>query len=103
MKTPGAAWLEEVIDLVESSGEGPKIAEGLYSKALDDAFCAIYDLPEDVLRFVYDLNMMGDDHPRPLVGPADGRAGRGRHPERLFDECRPAAEARRRLLGLRRA
>ena len=36
VKTAGTNWLEEVIGLAESGGEGLKMAKEIYSKALDD-------------------------------------------------------------------
>ena len=74
-------------------------AGGNHQSATTKPELSFFDLPEDALRSVFELNMMRTDHPQPGVRPADGRAGRGRHPERLLDECSPAADARRRLLG----
>jgi hypothetical protein len=52
LKTAGTTWLEEVIGLAESDGEGLKMAKEIYSKALDniDALCAPYATVIDIDR-----------------------------------------------------
>ncbi len=52
VKTAGTTWLEEVIGLAESDGEGLKMAKEIYSKALDDidALCAPYATVIDIDR-----------------------------------------------------
>lgn len=44
VKTAGTTWLEEIIGLAESGGEGLNLAKEIYGKALDDidALCAPY-------------------------------------------------------------
>ena len=44
VKTAGTSWLEELIGLAESGGQGLKLAKEIYVKALDeiDALCAPY-------------------------------------------------------------
>ena len=52
VKTAGTNWLEEVIGLAESGGEGLKMAREIYGKALDDidALCAPYATVIDIDR-----------------------------------------------------
>ncbi|PYS49352.1 MAG: hypothetical protein DMF68_10325 [Acidobacteria bacterium] len=52
VKTAGTTWLEEVIGLAESGGEGLKMAKEIYSKALDDidALCTPYATVIDIDR-----------------------------------------------------
>ena len=52
VKTAGTTWLEEVIGLAESGGEGLKMAKESYGKALDDidALCAPYATVIDIDR-----------------------------------------------------
>lgn len=52
VKTAGTTWLEEVIGLAESGGDGLKMAKEIYSKALDDidALCAPYATVIDIDR-----------------------------------------------------
>lgn len=52
VKTAGTNWLEEVIGLAESGGEGLKMAKEIYGKALDDidALCAPYATVIDIDR-----------------------------------------------------
>src|SRR5215210_3329653 len=52
VKTAGTNWLEEVIGLAESGGEGLKMAKEIYVKALDDidALCAPYATVIDIDR-----------------------------------------------------
>ncbi|HEV3340343.1 MAG TPA: tagaturonate epimerase family protein [Pirellulales bacterium] len=50
IKTAGTTWLEEVIGLAESGGEGLAVAKEIYAKALEkrDALCAPYAAVIDV-------------------------------------------------------
>jgi hypothetical protein len=50
VKTAGTNWLEEVIGLAESGGEGLKMAQEIYSEALDhiEALCAPYATVIDI-------------------------------------------------------
>lgn len=50
IKTAGTTWLEEVIGLAESGGEGLQIAKDIYAKALEkqDALCAPYATVIDI-------------------------------------------------------
>lgn len=50
LKTAGTTWLEEVIGLAESGGEGLALASEIYIKALDkrDALCAPYAAVIDI-------------------------------------------------------
>jgi hypothetical protein len=50
VKTAGTNWLEEVIGLAESGGEGLGLAKQIYAKALDkrDALCAPYAAVIDI-------------------------------------------------------
>lgn len=52
VKTAGTNWLEEVIGLAESGGEGLKMAIEIYSEALDniEALCAPYATVIDIDR-----------------------------------------------------
>jgi hypothetical protein len=52
VKTAGTTWLEEVIGLAESGGEGLKLAQEIYGKALEgiDALCAPYATVIDIDR-----------------------------------------------------
>src|SRR5205085_9419355 len=52
VKTAGTTWLEEIIGLAESGGEGLKLAQEIYAKALDDidALCAPYATVIDIDR-----------------------------------------------------
>jgi hypothetical protein len=52
VKTAGTNWLEEVIGLAESGGEGLRLAKEIYGKALDDmdALCAPYATVIDIDR-----------------------------------------------------
>lgn len=52
VKTAGTTWLEEVIGLAESGGEGLSLAKEIYSQALDnmDALCAPYATVIDIDR-----------------------------------------------------
>jgi len=52
VKTAGTNWLEELIGLAESGGEGLKLAKEIYGKALDDidALCAPYATVIDIDR-----------------------------------------------------
>jgi hypothetical protein len=52
VKTAGTNWLEELIGLAESGGEGLKLAKEIYGKALDDidALCAPYATVIDIER-----------------------------------------------------
>jgi hypothetical protein len=50
LKTAGTTWLEEVIGLAESGGDGLRLAKEIYIKALDkrDALCAPYAAVIDI-------------------------------------------------------
>lgn len=50
LKTAGTTWLEEVIGLAESGGDGLALAKEIYAKALDkrDALCAPYATVIDI-------------------------------------------------------
>ncbi|HEV7223241.1 MAG TPA: tagaturonate epimerase family protein [Pirellulales bacterium] len=50
VKTAGTTWLEEVIGLAEAGGDGLKIAQEIYAKALEkrDALCAPYAAVIDI-------------------------------------------------------
>jgi hypothetical protein len=50
IKTAGTTWLEEVIGLAESEGEGLEVAKEIYTKALEkrDALCAPYAAVIDI-------------------------------------------------------
>ncbi|HEV2764392.1 MAG TPA: tagaturonate epimerase family protein, partial [Pyrinomonadaceae bacterium] len=50
VKTAGTTWLEEIIGLAESGGEGLKLAKEIYAKAIDDidALCAPYATVIDI-------------------------------------------------------
>jgi tagaturonate epimerase len=50
IKTAGTTWLEEVIGLAESGGEGLDLAKEIYAKALDkqEALCAPYATVIDI-------------------------------------------------------
>lgn len=50
VKTAGTNWLEEVIGMAESGGEGLKMAIGIYGEALDhiEALCAPYATVIDI-------------------------------------------------------
>jgi hypothetical protein len=52
VKTAGTTWLEEIIGLAESDGEGLLLAKEIYGKALDDidALCAPYATVIDIDR-----------------------------------------------------
>ena len=52
VKTAGTNWLEEIIGLAESGGEGLKLAKEIYGKALADidALCAPYATVIDIER-----------------------------------------------------
>ena len=52
VKTAGTTWLEEIIGLAESGGEGLQMAKGIYSQALDhiDDLCAPYATVIDIDR-----------------------------------------------------
>lgn len=52
VKTAGTTWLEEIIGLAESGGDGLKLAKEIYSRALDDidALCAPYATVIDIDR-----------------------------------------------------
>jgi len=52
VKTAGTNWLEELIGLAESGGEGLELAKEIYGKALDDidALCAPYATVIDIDR-----------------------------------------------------
>lgn len=52
VKTAGTNWLEEVIGLAESGGDGLHLAKEIYDKALDDidALCAPYATVIDIDR-----------------------------------------------------
>jgi tagaturonate epimerase len=52
VKTAGTTWLEEVIGLAESGGEGLQLAKEIYEHALDDidALCAPYATVIDIDR-----------------------------------------------------
>jgi tagaturonate epimerase len=52
VKTAGTNWLEELIGLAESGGDGLKLAKEIYVKALDDidALCAPYATVIDIDR-----------------------------------------------------
>jgi tagaturonate epimerase len=52
VKTAGTNWLEELIGLAESGGEGLKLAKEIYGQALDniDALCAPYATVIDIDR-----------------------------------------------------
>ena len=52
VKTAGTTWLEEIIGLAESGGEGLELAKEIYGKALDDidALCAPYATVIDINR-----------------------------------------------------
>lgn len=52
VKTAGTTWLEEIIGLAESGGEGLKLAKEIYGKAFDeiDALCAPYATVIDIER-----------------------------------------------------
>jgi len=52
IKTAGTNWLEELIGLAESGGEGLELAKEIYGKALDDidALCAPYATVIDIDR-----------------------------------------------------
>jgi tagaturonate epimerase len=52
VKTAGTNWLEEVIGLAESGGDGLRMAKEIYHKALDhiDALCAPYATVIDIDR-----------------------------------------------------
>jgi len=52
VKTAGTTWLEEVIGLAESGGEGLRLAKEIYGKALADidALCAPYATVIDIDR-----------------------------------------------------
>ena len=50
VKTAGTTWLEEVIGLAESGGDGLALAKEIYAKALEkkDALCAPYATVIDI-------------------------------------------------------
>jgi len=52
LKTAGTTWLEEIIGLAESGGEGLELAREIYGKALEDidALCAPYATVIDIDR-----------------------------------------------------
>lgn len=52
LKTAGTTWLEEIIGLAESGGEGLELAKEIYAKALEDidALCAPYATVIDIDR-----------------------------------------------------
>ncbi|MFL6227395.1 MAG: tagaturonate epimerase family protein [Pyrinomonadaceae bacterium] len=52
VKTAGTTWLEEIIGLAETGGEGLQLAKEIYGKALDDidALCAPYATVIDIDR-----------------------------------------------------
>ena len=52
VKTAGTTWLEEIIGLAESGGDGLALAREIYGKALDDieALCAPYATVIDIDR-----------------------------------------------------
>jgi hypothetical protein len=52
LKTAGTTWLEEIIGLAESGGDGLKLAGEIYCQALDhiDALCAPYATVIDIDR-----------------------------------------------------
>ena len=52
VKTAGTTWLEEIIGLAESGGEGLQMAKEIYSEALDhiDELCAPYATVIDIDR-----------------------------------------------------
>jgi hypothetical protein len=52
VKTAGTTWLEEIIGLAESGGEGLALAKEIYGKALEDidALCAPYATVIDIDR-----------------------------------------------------
>jgi hypothetical protein len=52
VKTAGTTWLEEIIGLAESGGDGLALAKEIYGKALDDieALCAPYATVIDIDR-----------------------------------------------------
>jgi tagaturonate epimerase len=52
IKTAGTNWLEEIIGLAESEGEGLQLAKEIYGKALDDidGLCAPYATVIDIDR-----------------------------------------------------
>src|SRR5215210_2208503 len=52
VKTAGTTWLEEIIGLAESGGEGLELAKEIYAQALDniDALCAPYATVIDIDR-----------------------------------------------------
>jgi hypothetical protein len=52
VKTAGTTWLEEIIGLAESGGEGLALAKEIYGRALDDieALCAPYATVIDIDR-----------------------------------------------------
>ncbi|HVF85782.1 MAG TPA: tagaturonate epimerase family protein [Abditibacteriaceae bacterium] len=50
LKTAGTTWLEEVIGLAESGGEGMEVAKSIYARSLEkqDALCAPYAAVIDI-------------------------------------------------------
>src|SRR5213079_3591774 len=52
VKTAGTTWLEEIIGLAESGGEGLQMAKEIYDEALDhiDELCAPYTAVIDIDR-----------------------------------------------------
>jgi len=52
LKTAGTTWLEEIIGLAESGGEGLELAKEIYARALEDidALCAPYATVIDIDR-----------------------------------------------------
>ena len=59
---------------------------------------SFFDLPEDALRFVFDLNLLGTILPCQVFGRQMAELRRRGHPELLLDERVPAADAHRGLL-----
>ena len=114
LKTAGTTWLEEVIGLAASDGEGLKAAKEIYAKALEkrDALCAPYaavididpaKLPsagevagwtsaEFVAALEHDRNCKSfNPHLRQLIHVGYKIAAQmGERYLRLLDECRPA-------------
>ena len=73
-------------------------AGGNHPSATTTADLSFFDLPEDALRTVLDLNLVGTILPCQVFGRGMAERGDGRDPELFLDELLPAADPRAGLL-----
>ena len=74
-------------------------AGGAKKEATTSDQLSFYDLPEDAVRWVFDLNLRQRFPGLPGIRPHHGGAGQRLHPEHLFHGRRATPDSQRGLLG----